>query len=96
MAAAHTAILTHESDETLIRIKGHLSLPDGPVLVRQGTQNDGVIFTSSQAAEPVPSVADFIAFRDALPKDEHWTGFMQQRPHNAVRTKPCPFSQNHD
>ncbi len=87
MAAAHTATITEEGDDTIVRIAGKISLPKGPVLVREDESTGEVVLSSLAEAKEPRSWAEFFDRLDQLPRDEHWDNFLQimeERPMNRL------------
>jgi hypothetical protein len=85
--AAHSAIVTNEEDETVIRIQGHVRLPLGPVLVREVEETGEVILAPVvETSHPNPWFELFDSL-DRQPRDEHWDEFskvMRERPINRL------------
>ncbi len=79
MAAAHTAIVTMDGSNTLIRIEGRISLPEGPVCMRENPQTGEIVLSSRIAPSHPESWADFFALIDSREPDPE---FMRERPMN--------------
>lgn len=85
MAAAHTATVAEDGDDTIVRFSGKVRLPAGPVLVREDEVTGEVILAPvPPVQEPNPWI-DFFDAMDRIPRDEHWNAFiqvMEERPMN--------------
>ncbi len=85
MAAAHTATIVEDGDDTIVRFAGRVRLPAGPVLVREDESTGEIILAPvPQSGETNPWI-DFFDAMDAIPRDERWDAFVQvmkERPMN--------------
>jgi hypothetical protein len=80
MAAAHTAIVTEEGIHTVVRFSGKVSLPYGPVAVREIEETGEIILTPiSPSAQLTDSWAAFLDHLARTPRDPE---FMKDRPLN--------------
>ena len=87
MAAAHTATVTEEGEDTIVRITGKISLLKGPVLVRENETTGEIVLSPLAEAKEPQSWAEFFRCLDQLPRDEHWDAFLQvmeERPMNRL------------
>ncbi len=87
MAAAHTATVTEEGDETIVRIAGKILLPQGPVLVREDEKTGEIVLSPVPRLQGSRSWTEFFNRLDQLPHDEHWDQFLQvmeERPMNRL------------
>ena len=85
MAAAHTATITEDGGDTIVRIPGKVMLPQGPVLVRENELTGEIVLSPVLKSSEPQSWAEFFERLDRLPRDEHWDEFLQvmeERPMN--------------
>lgn len=81
MAAAHTATVTEDGEDTIVRISGKINLPKGPVLVRENKSTGEVVLSSQAAPAREDSWAAFFALIDSREPDPD---FMRERPMNRL------------
>jgi hypothetical protein len=83
--AAHTAIVTSEGTETIIRIPGPVRIPSGPVIVRENEETGELILSPSPDTPQPKTWSEFFDNLDHQVRDEHWDAFfkvMHDRPMN--------------
>ena len=60
MAAAHSATITEEGDQTIVRIPGKVMLSEGPILVREDEKTGAIILCLVPKSQGPRSWADFL------------------------------------
>ena len=85
--AAHTATVSSDGDDTVIRIAGHVRLPLGPALVKEVEATGELVLAPVGAPLQPYSWDELFQCFDAQPRDEYWSEFMrvmQARPMNRL------------
>ena len=91
MAAAHTATVITDGNDTLIRIEGKISLPEGPVCLRENLQTGEIVLSSRVTPSRPESWADLFALIESRAPDPD---FMRERPMNRLPVEKNLFADD--
>jgi hypothetical protein len=91
MAATHTATITEEDSETVVRISGKVNLPAGKVTVREIKATGEIVLTPVRdAAQPDDTWEAFLNDMSRRPIDHE---FMKHRPMNHLPGEDTLYSE---
>ena len=81
MAAAPTATVRTDGNDSVIRFEGKISLPEGPVCMRENPHTGEIVLSARLTPSHPESWADLFALIDSREPDPE---FMRERPMNRL------------